>query len=183
MPEPFRVAIVPGVNPGRWVRTFEERTRTPLEVLPVPETEQLAVLRDGRATMGFVRGAVDRHREGLHLIPLYDEVAVVVVPRGHWVDGLDEVTEADLAEEHRWSYPHPELDARHVVEAVAAGTGVLVAPMSVARLHHRKDVVSVPVADLPRTPVGLAWSTGTEDERVDVFVGVVRGRTARSSRS
>ena len=50
---------------------------------------------------------------------------------------LDEVTTEDLADEHQdWT----GLTVRESVETVAAGTGVLVVPMSVARLHHRKDV-------------------------------------------
>ena len=54
--------------------------------------------------------------------------------------------------------------------------------MSVARLHHRKDVVAVRVLGLPETEVGLAWLVARDDERTQEFVGVVRGRTARSSR-
>ena len=54
--------------------------------------------------------------------------------------------------------------------------------MSVARLHHRKDVVAVPVTGVPTTKVGLAWLRDTDDDRVETFVGVVRGRTANTSR-
>jgi hypothetical protein len=56
-------------------------------------------------------------------------------------------------------------------------------PMSVARLHHRKDVTYRTVADLPPTTVGLAWRVDDEDERVQTFIGIVRGRSERSSRS
>ena len=54
--------------------------------------------------------------------------------------------------------------------------------MSVARLHHRKDVTFRPVTDLPTTTIGLVWRTDHDDERVQTFIGVVRGRTANSSR-
>ena len=92
---------------------------------------------------------------------------------------LDEVTEADLADEHRaWG----DLAMADVVATVAAGTGVVVVPMSVARLHHRKDVTYRPVADQPPTTVGLAWRVDDEDERVQTFIGIVRGRSERSSR-
>ena len=70
-----------------------------------------------------------------------------------------------------------------MVATVAAGTGVVVVPMSVARLHHRKDVTYRP-GDRPaaddRRP-GLA-RVDDEDERVQTFIGIVRGRSARSSR-
>jgi DNA-binding transcriptional LysR family regulator len=71
---------------------------------------------------------------------------------------------------------------RDAVATVAAGTGIVLLPQSVARLHHRKDVVQRFVADLPGTTIGLVWRVDDEDERVQAFIGIVRGRTARSSR-
>ena len=68
------------------------------------------------------------------------------------------------------------------VEVVASGTGVAIVPMSLARLHQRKDTAYRPVRDLPPTTVGLAWRVDNEDPRVQSFIGIVRGRTERSSR-
>jgi hypothetical protein len=68
------------------------------------------------------------------------------------------------------------------VETVAAGVGIVIVPMSVARLHHRKDVVHRPVTDVGETRIGLAWRRDLEDDRVEAFVGVIRGRSASSSR-
>jgi len=65
---------------------------------------------------------------------------------------------------------------------VASGGGIVLLPMSVARLLHRKDVASRPVTDLPPTRVGLAWRVERDDEQTQAMVGVVRGRTGRSSR-
>lgn len=68
----------------------------------------------------------------------------------------------------------------------AAGSGVVVVPMSLARLHHRKDVVTRVVEGVPDAPVGLVWRRdGLADdvaELVEEMVGIVRGRTANSSR-
>lgn len=199
--EPFRVAFVTGVIPDKWVRRWRERTPdSPLEVFPLEEAEQVAVLRDGRAHMSFVRLPVDR--EGLHLIPLYDEMPVVVVSRDNPVAAYDEIPVTDLVDEHllqdpddvpEWRdvatevrdgtrYPVPPMSLRQAVETVAAGTGVLVVPMSVARVHHRKDVVAVPVTGVAGSRVGLAWPVDLDDDRVEAFVGIVRGRTERSSR-
>ena len=64
----FRVAVVAGVTPDKWVRRWRDRlSDEPLEVVLVEDTDQTAVLRDGRAQMSFVRLPADR--EGLHLIP------------------------------------------------------------------------------------------------------------------
>ena len=175
----LRVAFVPGVTPDKWARTWAERMpRDPLELTPVPESDQTEVLYDGRADLSFVRLPVDDER--LHVIPLYTEVAVVVAPKGHFVEAADEVTLDDLAGEI--IHTVPPLTVREAVETVAAGVGIVVLPMSLARLHHRKDVVHRPVADGPQSRVGLAWRRDLEDERVEVFIGVVRGRRAGSSR-
>lgn len=175
----LRVAFVPGVTPDKWARIWAERMpHDPLELAPVAESDQTDVLHDGRADLCFVRLPVDDER--LHVIPLYTEVAVVVAAKDHFVAAADEVTLADLADEI--THTVPPLTAKEAVETVAAGVGVVVLPMSVARLHHRKDVVHRPVTDGPQTRVGLAWRRDLEDDRVEVFIGVVRGRRAGSSR-
>ena len=176
---PFRVAFVPGVTPDKWVRRWAERMpRLPLELVPVDEEHQTAVLYDDRAEMCFVRLPVDQ--DALHVIPLYSEVPVVVVPRDHFVEAADEVSVSDLADEYLLK--DPDITTKQAIETVAAGVGIVIVPMSVARLHHRKDVVHRPVSDLPETRIGLAWRRDLDDERVDTFVGIVRGRTANSSR-
>lgn len=176
---PFRVAFVPGVTPDKWARRWADRLpRDPLELVPVDEDQQTAVLFDGRADMCFVRLPVDQ--DSLHVIPLYSEVPVVVVPKDHFVEAADEVSVADLADEYLLR--DPAITTRQAIETVAAGVGIVIVPMSVARLHHRKDVVHRPVTDLPETRIGLAWPRDLDDERVETFVGIVRGRTANSSR-
>ena len=191
-PDAFRVGFVTGATPDRWARTWRERRRDPLELVPVTEEEQEPLLRDGSLDMCLVRLPVDR--EGLHCIPLYDEVPVAVVGREHVATVVEELTTADLADEQLVA-PHssgwrpaatqldwPPMSVRDAVEVVASGTGVVIVPMSVARLHHRKDTTYRPVTDLPATTVGLAWPVDDEDARIQAFIGIVRGRTARSSR-
>jgi len=180
MTTPFRVAFVPGVTPGKWVRTWQERTpRSPIEVSLVEERRQREVLYDGSSDMCLARLPIER--DGLHLIPLYRERPVVVVPRDHPVSVFEEVADSDLDGEIRLQLSD-ELTAKQAIETVAAGTGVVVVPMSVARLHHRKDVAHVVVSDLPETQIGLAWRIDLEDPRVERFIGIVRGRSERSSR-
>ncbi len=199
----FRVGFVAGVTPDKWSRVWAERLpRRPLVLVPLGDQDGLALLRGGDLQMCFVRLPVDR--EGLHVIPLYDEQPVVVVARENPVAAYDEIDVADLADEHLlqdpdevppWRdvatevadgtrYPVPaDLTLRQAVESVAADSGIVIVPMSLARLHHRKDVVAVPVTGVPTSSVGLAWRQDVEDDRVETFIGVVRGRTARSSRS
>lgn len=174
----FRLGFVTGATPDRWAGTWRERQREPLELVPVTEEDQEHGLRAGALDVALVRLPVDR--DGLHLIPLYDELPVAVMSTDNELTLLNEVTTEDLAGEHQdWT----GLTLRESVETVAAGTGVLVVPMSVARLHHRKDVTYRTVADLPPTTVGLAWLVDNDDPRVQTFIGIVRGRTRNSSRS
>jgi DNA-binding transcriptional LysR family regulator len=192
MAEALRLGFVTGATPDKWARTWRERHRGPLELLPLEQSGQTDGLHDGSLDLALVRLPVDR--DGLHLIPLYDEQAVVVVGKDHLVTVADEVTTDDLAEE-QLVLPHesgwipqaeqldfPPMSLREAVEVVASGTGVLVVPMSVARLHHRRDVTFRPVTDLPTTKVGLAWLVENDDPRIQDFIGIVRGRTERSSR-
>jgi DNA-binding transcriptional LysR family regulator len=193
MGDVFRVGFVTGATPDKWARTWRERRRDPLELVPVEQPHQETGLRDGSLDMCLVRLPIER--DGLHCIPLYDEVPVVVVPKEHDVTVVDEVSLADLSEEQLvlphesgWTPTAPQLawppmSVKEAVEVVASGSGVVLLPMSVARLLHRKDVTHRRVTDLPTTTVGLAWLVDNDDERVQAFIGIVRGRTARSSRS
>lgn len=197
----FRVGFVPGVMPDKWGRTWAERMpRRPLDLVPLGDGDGVAMVRAGELDMCFVRLPADRG--GLHLIPLYDEQPVVVVAREHPVAAYEEIDVGDLADEHllqdpdtvpAWRdvatevrdgtrHPVPAMTLRQAVESVAAEAGIVVVPLSLARLHHRKDVVAVRVTGVPTTKVGLTWRVDDEDERVQAFIGVVRGRTANSSR-
>lgn len=173
----FRIAAVPGVTLTKWTRAWSERfPDIPLEVVRSTEPSQLWAVREGLADVAFVRSQAsdDEHS----LIALYDESPVIVVPAGHPLSDTESVVLADVSEEN-----HLAGDAADAIELVAANVGVVVVPHSIARLHARKDVVAVPITDAPATPVAIAWTAGSTDARIEEFVGIVRGRTARSSRS
>jgi DNA-binding transcriptional LysR family regulator len=181
----FRVGFVPGVMPGKWERTWRERMpRRRLELTTVEVDDQEDALREGRVSMCLVRGAVDP--ETFHLIPLYREVPVVVVAQDHPVTAYDEIDVGELAGEHDVLAEHPGLSTKQAVETVAAGTGIVILPMSLARLHHRTDVAYRPVTGMEESPIGLAWPRrppgNLDDPDVQAFIGIVRGRTPRSSR-
>ncbi|MFG2074577.1 LysR family substrate-binding domain-containing protein [Nonomuraea maritima] len=192
----FRLAYVPGVTPAKWVNIWTERLPdVPITLTAVPTADAVTLLRDGGADAGFVRLPIDR--DGLSVIPLYVETTVVVVPKDHDLAAADEVTLADLAEEEvlhplddtiEWT-ERPGLPAftrpdttTHAVELVAAGTGLLVVPQSLARLHHRKDLTYRTVTDAPQSQVALTWPADATTDLVEDFIGIVRGRTANSSR-
>jgi DNA-binding transcriptional LysR family regulator len=173
----------------------ERHPDIPLELIPVEETQQRAVLDDGTADLTLARLPVDRERPTpLHCVVLYEELPVVVAAADHLVAAADEVTTDDLADEQLvlpersgWQpsvaqLDFPPMSTKDAVEVAATGAGVVVLPMSLARLHHRKDVVHRPVADLPPTRIGLVWRVQDDGQVHQDFVGVTRGRRASSGR-
>jgi DNA-binding transcriptional LysR family regulator len=192
MSDELRLGFVTGTTPDKWARAWRERRRERLTLVPISEQEQEAVVRRGEVDLALVRLPVDT--EGLHCVRLYDETPVVVAGRDHLVSAADTVTLDDLADE-QLVRPHasgwrptaeqlawPSMSEREAIETVAAGTGVVIVPMSVARLYHRKDVVHRDVTDLPPTTVALVWLRERDDDVTQAFVGVVKGRTANTSR-
>ncbi|MEU3998136.1 LysR family transcriptional regulator substrate-binding protein [Streptomyces fungicidicus] len=192
----FRLVYVPGVMPGKWVRIWNERLPdVPLTLTQVSAGAAQGLLLAGDADAGLVRLPVDR--TVLSAIPLYTEQTVVVVPKDHLVTAADAVSPEDLADEivlHPlddvldWESPpgRPALErpatTADAIELVAAGIGVLVVPLSLARLHHRKDLTHRPLEPAPGSAVVLAWPEAATTDLVEDFIGIVRGRTVNSSR-
>ncbi|MFJ8693308.1 LysR family transcriptional regulator substrate-binding protein [Streptomyces roseolilacinus] len=195
-PSSFRLAYVPGVTPAKWVRIWRERLpEVPLDLVAVSAAEAQDTLRRGDADAGLVRLPVDR--TDLSAIPLYTETTVVVVPKDHAVSAVEEVSADDLADEivfhpldetldwerppGRPAFERPATTA-DAVELVAANVGLLVVPQSLARLHHRRDLTYRPVTGVPQSRVALSWPEERTTDRVEDFIGIVRGRTVNSTR-
>ena len=197
-PAPFRLGHVPGVTPDKWVRMWRERRpQVALDLALASTDEVVAQVRAGELAAGLVRVPIDR--DGLHAIPLYTETTVVVVPRDHVLTAAEEAAVDDLADEIvlrpqddtlAWPGERPGRRARadpgttaDAVELAAAGVGVLVLPLSLARLHHRRDLVHRPLTDAPQSRVVLTWPDAENSEDMEEFIGIVRGRTPHSSRT
>ncbi|OWA00667.1 LysR family transcriptional regulator [Streptomyces sp. CS113] len=195
-PPSFRLAYVPGVTPDKWARIWNERLPdVPLALTQVSAAGAAGVLLDGGADAGLVRLPVDRTL--LSAIPLYTETTVVLIPKDHLVTAAEEATVADLADEivlhplddvlgwerlpGRPALERPATTA-DAVELVAAGIGVLLVPLSLARLHHRKDLTYRTVTDAPASGVALSWPEDAHTDLVEDFIGIVRGRTVNSTR-
>ncbi|GAA0426219.1 LysR family substrate-binding domain-containing protein [Streptomyces luteireticuli] len=192
----FRLGYVPGVTPAKWVRIWQERLPDiPLELVQLPAADAPGALRRGELDAGFVRLPIDR--TDLSAIPLYTETTVVVIPKDHAVAAVDEVAAGELADEVVFHPLDDTLDWEHppgraaierpattadAIELVAAGVGLLFVPQSLARLHHRKDLTYRPVTGVPQSRVALSWPEEATTDRVEDFIGIVRGRTVNSTR-
>lgn len=170
-----------------------------LELVPLTVADQREALSAASVDAALVRLPLES--SGLHLIALYDEVPVVVCAADSHLTAAAELTLDDLAgevviaprtpplhlevpgtEQPRFAAPASVGEA---IAIAASGVGVVIVPMSLARLHHRKDAEYRPLVDGPTSTVALAWPTaadGANGPLVDAFIGIVRGRTTNSSR-
>src|SRR4051794_20819531 len=165
------VAFVPGVTPGKWERIWRDRMRGPrLELRPVPQDEAVSLLRSREAHMALLRDVLPD--DDFHVIQLYREVTVVVASKDSPVKAFDALTLGELAGETLLDGSDAD-----TLELVAAGVGLALMPMSVARAHSRRDVIARPVTDAPESQIGLSWPAAGAHPLADDFIGIVRGRT------
>lgn len=179
----------------------------PLLTNPVSQAQQLDAVRAGEADMAFVRLPVDK--TGLNVIPLYSELSVVVAPKDHPISAFEEIAVEELADEYlladpddfpEWRDISTEIQAgtrkplpalgsvEDTLDLVEAGLGIVILPMSVARHFSRKELRARVVTGVAESKIGLAWLQSDVplpddfDAVLEEFIGVVRGRSANSSR-
>ena len=171
MSDTLRIGFVTGATPDKWARNWRDRRRERLELVPVTEADQLDGVRDGSLDMALVRLPVDQ--DGLHCVRLYDEVQVVVASREHVIAATDDEVSPPTSSTSSSYAPTPsgwppkaeQLDWPPMTRAGGdrdgrRRDGCRVVPMSVARLHQRKDVVTRVVTDLEPTTIALVWLRG-----------------------
>lgn len=188
------------LEPGQWARALGGDLDVAFaRLVPHPQDGADPALAD-----------LDTLRRGFQVVELYEEQQVVVLPVEDTLTLHDEIPIGELADQ--WLLqdpaqlpehvpaaggagvdaegavrPLPELaDAGTAIELVAAGVGLVVVPMSVARWHHRKDLTYRPVTGLPLVPVVLIWPQDLPEQTetmVQDFLGIVRGRRSGTSRS
>lgn len=195
-PRTFVLGAVPGATPGKWIDLWRERMpRVSLELREITVEHQRAAIDDLDAALVRLPIAAS---EDLHVIELYEEQPVVVMSTDSELTAADELELADLAGQVVIAAADdvlhvvvpdavppafaPPTGTAEAIATVATGVGVLIVPMSLARAHRRRDVEYRILRDGPVSTVALAWLQENTTPDVEAFVGVVRGRTARSSR-
>lgn len=195
-PRTFVLGAVPGATPGKWIGLWKERLpHVTLELREIDVATQRDRLADVDAALVRLPLAAS---DDLHVIELYEELPVVVMSVDSHLTAAEELDAADLAGEIVIVPADDVLDPRipdavppafappadtaEAVATVAAGVGVAIMPMSLARAHARRDVEHRVLRDGPRSTVALAWLRERTTPDVETFVGIVRGRTTRSSR-
>lgn len=194
-PRAFRLGAVPGATPGKWIDTWKRRMpHVTIELIPIESETQRVAINDLDAAL-IRLPLID---DSLHLIALYDEVPVVVASAESHLMAVDQLSADDLVGEvlitprddvlgpldlptdaPRFAPIETTADA---IATVATGVGIVVVPMSLARLHQRKDVSYRPLLAGLASTVALAWRRERTTPDIETFVGIVRGRTSNSSR-
>jgi hypothetical protein len=172
------IAFVPGVSPAKWARVWRERFPSiELRLRPIGADDVDDTLA-GEADMVFARMPVSEQHNA---IPLWTETAVVAMPKDSPLAELAEVDLAD-AEVHVIDAGPVPADIDGSLDLVEANVGVVVLPQSLFRAASRKDLVGRPLMNAEGTRIALVWRDEDATETTEEFIGVVRGRTANSSR-
>lgn len=172
------IAFVPGVSPAKWARVWRERfPSVELRLRPIGADDVDDTLA-GEADMVFARMPVSEQH---NTIPLWTETAVVAMPKDSPLAELAEVDLAD-AEVHVIDAGPVPADIDGSLDLVEANVGVVVLPQSLFRAASRKDLVGRPLMNAEGTRIALVWRDEDATETTEEFIGVVRGRTANSSR-
>lgn len=189
------IAFVTGTEPGKWFRRYEEFSGARLSTLPSSDPFPLLTAPGGAgADLALVRLPDPRVGEEYHVVRLYEESAGVAVPKDSvYAEVGEEVRWSDVSGEHlnyAFSAAAPpaeaEAELRSALQVVAANVGIAVGPLPLLRALSKKQVAALPLAApagvAAATEVGLVWLKERDADDIQDFVGVAKGRTARSSR-
>lgn len=182
LPTMLTIAFVTGTEPGKWFRRYEELTGDRLEAIASDDPFPLV---GTQAVAALVRLPDERVGEDYHVVRLYEEAPGVAVPKDSVYAEIGEVTREDLAEEIvNHSGPTPIDDLRSALQVVAANVGIAYAPLPLLKNLARKQVKALPLrgATGSLSQIALVWRKADDSDAVQDFVGVTKGRTARSSR-
>lgn len=189
------IAFVTGTEPGKWFRRYEEFSGARLATLPSSDPFSLLAAPDSAgADLALMRLPDPRVGGEHHVVRLYEEAVGVAVPKDSVFAELgEEVRWSDLEGEHlnyifsAGAAPaEAEAELRSALQVVAANVGIAVGPLPLLRALSKKQVAALPLSAPPEVgasaEVGLVWLKGRDADDIQDFVGVAKGRTARSSR-
>ncbi len=211
MNAPILLGFTRGVAPSKWAARWSQAAPGhPLELVPFarpfgrPADAAEDMLLERVAPGGRPLGSdpADAQRTH-HALRLYEEAVALVVPAEHELAELSEIPAADLALIRLLDHPHhapawpaaapwddPAWIPRGLPAAlalVATGLGGVLVPLPLARhLTGKREhaVLRVVPGDepLPGTTIWASWRLERDGADVQQLAGILRGRTARSSR-
>lgn len=206
----LQLGFVRGVAPSKWAKRWARSVREqPLELFPVDLHEVAAARLEydlllERVAPGTVPVGSEASMRSRHAMHLYDETVALVVPADHELAKQSEVNLEDLSlvtllahPDHFGVWPAAEAwkdaawmpkHAKATLELVATGIGGALMAQPLARhLSDKRVHAVIPVTHagaplLPGTEIWASWRVERDGDDLQRLVGVLRGRTARSSR-
>ncbi|QIM19188.1 LysR family transcriptional regulator substrate-binding protein [Leucobacter coleopterorum] len=199
----LRLGFARGVAPSKWADRWKKvQPGIALELVPL----NLAFggpKRPASCDVVIERSAPgSRPVGGRHSLRLYTEAIALVVPIDHELAKAETVSVADLAlvplldhpdHSSEWPAAEPWQDPAWMprntlaaLELVAAGTGAMLLPQPLARhISDKRKHAILRVTGEPAllgSTIWATWDVDRDDLDVQQLIGVMRGRTARSSR-
>lgn len=204
----LRLGFVRGIAPTKWAKRYIVATHTRLQLVPIaaafsprdPVSPDYDMLLE--RTAPGVRPVGTGENGTRRSLRLYNEQVALVVSVDHELAGDSEISAADLAlvplldhSDHapEWPAPEPWADpewkpknVRAALELVATGAGAILLPLPLARhISSKKQhaLLQVTGEGSPAgTTVWATWETAADSADMQQLAGILRGRTARSSR-
>lgn len=207
----LRLAFMRGISPSKWAQRWPMiMPSVALELVSVSAdasgrargVSECDVLLE-RVQPGTTPDGVDGPMRSRHGLRLYVEDVALVVAKDHELAGYATIDSDDLELVHPINHPdHANVwptakewvddsftpkDAEWTLELIASGAGVALMPLPLARhLSGKRPIIAVKVMDddhkVPGTEVWATWAVDRDADDIQTLVGVLRGRTPRSSR-
>ena len=181
----LRLAFVTGTEPGKWFQRFQDNTAHG-GLSTIDADDGMAELLAGRVDLALTRLPDARLDDSFHVVRLYEEAPGVAVPKDSvYAEVGEALALADVSDEHL-NYrltDAGEVDiaaVREALQVVAANVGIAIAPLPLLKILSKKQVVPLALkgSEVPVTEIALVWRKAEDND----FVGIAKGRTARSSR-
>ena len=180
------VTTKPGGDAGLLPQILAEYESRP-DALPVEFAfsiqERAAMLRDGRADVGFLH-APQNDLRGLDSEALVVERRVLALAENHRLASREALRMADLADQTMPQWPEaadagpgPRVrDLGELMQLIALGRAVALVTETAADRPHR-GVTYRPVLDASPTTLVVAWPAGSRSRHVAAFVAAVCAAT------
>ncbi|MBK4140245.1 LysR family transcriptional regulator [Corynebacterium macginleyi] len=185
----LRLAFVTGTQAGKWFRRFQDTTAHG-GLFTIDADDSMAELLSGNVDVALMRLPDGRVDDSFHVVRLYEETPGIAVPKDSvYAEAGEALALADVSDEHL-NYQltdSGEVDiaaVREALQVVAANVGIAIAPLPLLKILSKKQVVPLALtgSEVPVTEIALVWRKSHDNEAIQDFVGIAKGRTARSSR-
>ncbi|KAM9863053.1 LysR substrate-binding domain-containing protein [Leucobacter sp. BZR 635] len=197
-----------GVAPSKWGKRWRAVSPQPLSIVPFPRpygrpgnASDFDMLLERTAPGQVPVGTEDHATRTHHALRLYDEALAIVLPKGHELTGVETISLAELADvrilDHpnhspAWPAPEPWADPAWMpanitaaLDVVATGLGGILMPAPLARhITDKHQHLTIRISDpVVGGTVWASWPVERDAPDMQHLAGVMRGRTARSSRT